>query len=271
MIDPQRQWAIQIDVTNACTRACSNCTRFVGHRESFVMEPAVFQQAAEALADFPTSSPPVAGIDHKVVGIIGGEPLIHPRFTELAEIFSRAIPNRENRGLWTGLQWQKTRYAELIERVFGYVNNNRHDTECRHSPILVAVSDVVEDSMVWRNMIGACWLQQLWSATVTPKGFFFCEIAGTMDLLFDGPGGLPVEPGCWRRPLTDFQEQINRWCPRCGVPLNLRGRIDHEEVDDVSHTNLEALAESPRIKAGKYVLHERLDGETTTEPWRYLG
>lgn len=271
MIPPCEQWAIQVDITNVCTRQCSNCTRFVGHHpRPFFMEIEAFEQAARALADFPAESPPTDRVANKVIGILGGEPLLHPQFAELAEILEAAIPCRDNRGLWTGLRWQKTRHADLIRRVFGYINNNRHNTECRHSPILVAVADVVADEDERRRLIDACWLQRLWSATISPKGFFFCEVAGAMDLLFDGPGGLPVEPGCWRRPLADFREQIERWCPRCGIPLNLRGRLDHEDIDDVSRTNLEALRESPRVRARRYVLHEGVEGETTDKPWRYL-
>lgn len=271
MIDPQRQWAIQIEVTNACNRACSNCTRFVGHlRRQFHVTLDQFAIAVDALKDFPAWSTPTDRVAHKVIGMIGGEPLLHPQFAALAAIMAEAIPVREHRGLWTGLEWQKTVYADLIRHTFGYVNNNQHDQECRHSPILVAVADVVEDVRRQKKLIEQCWLQEMWSATITPKGFFFCEVAGAMDLLFDGPGGLPVEPGCWRRPLADFQEQIDRWCWRCGVPLNLAGRLDSECVDDLSPTNLAALEKSPRVQAGRYELHLTLDTTVTPTPWRYL-
>ena len=271
MIDPQCQWAIQIEVTNACTRACSNCTRFVGHHpKPFFVTVDEFRRDASALSDFPSQSPPAVHSPLKVVGMIGGEPLLHPQFAELAEIMADEIPDHEHRGLWTGLRWESTKYADLIRRTFGVINNNRHDSECRHSPILVAVADVIEDPFERQRLIDDCWLQRTWSATITPRGFFFCEVAGSLDLLFDGPGGLLVEPGCWRRPLADFQEQIDWACNRCGIPLNMRGRIDHEDMDDVSRTNLEKLADSPRVKAGQYVLHDRVDAETVEQPWRYL-
>lgn len=268
MIDPQEQWALQIDVTNACTRACSNCTRFVGHAEPFFMTVNCYRRAVEALADFPTDSPTTDRVKHKMVGMIGGEPLIHPEFRELVAVLRETIPNREHRGLWTGLRWQRTKYASLIQETFGYVNNNQHNTDCVHSPVLVSISDVIADPEERRRIIDNCWLQRMWSGTITPKGFFFCEVAGAMDLLFDGPGGLPVEPGCWRRPIADFGDQIERWCNRCGVPLNLQGRRDSEDVDDISQSNLDALRGSVRVRAGRYVPFS--GGEETSEPWRYL-
>ncbi|WP_455387476.1 hypothetical protein [Petrachloros mirabilis] len=269
LIDPQNQWALQIDVTNACNRGCSNCTRFVGHHaKPFFMSVETYAEAVQALRDFPVESPVHEVVENKVVGMLGGEPLLHPEFPELVKVLVQTIPRKEHRGLWTGLEWKKTKYAELIRDAFGFVNNNTHRTECRHSPILVSISDVIEDREERRQLIENCWLQKLWSGTITPKGFFFCEVAGAWDLLLDGPGGLPVEPGCWRRPLADFQGQIDRWCSRCGVPMNLLGRLDEERIDDISPSNLIALGDSPRIQDGQYLLYS---GRAVDEkPWEYL-
>jgi hypothetical protein len=203
-----------------------------------------------------------------MVGVIGGEPLMHPEFKGLCEIMADAVPKRRNRGLWTGLPWQSTGYASLIKDTYGHVHKNLHNTECRHSPVLVAVRDAVPDERERQELIKQCWVQNRWCGTVTPKGLFFCEVAGAMDWVMQGPGGLPIEPGCWQRPLGDFQEQIDRWCPGCGLPLNLRGRLDYEEMDDISQSNLEALEDSPRIKAGRYVPYTSPLAACLT-PWRY--
>jgi hypothetical protein len=268
----KRQWVVQIDVTNACNRACSNCTRLIGHTdETFYMDPDYFRHTVKCLRRFPTHSPPSLYVDvpNKMLGMIGGEPLMHPQFEELAKIMEEEIPCREHRGLWTGFVWQRTRFAELIERVFGYVNNNTHSTECYHSPILVAIKDVVPDEATRKSLISNCWLQKMWAGTVTPKGLFFCEVAGAFDFVMKGPGGLPVTEDCWERPLSDFQEQIDRWCQGCGVPLQLKGRRDTEEVDDISLSNLALLSESSRIKVRKYNLVTGLQ-ERTGKPWEYL-
>ncbi len=271
MIDPRDQWAIQIEVTNACQRKCSNCTRMLRHVERpFFVTTDHFARCVDAIKDFPTASPPSATTPRSLVGMIGGEPLFHPHFADLAGIMAGKIPNRQHRGLWTGLDWKQSQYAAIIGDTFGYVNNNQHNSECRHTPVLVAISDVVADAAQRAQLIDKCWLQCRWSSTVTPNGFFFCEVAGAMDVVFNGPGGLPIEPGCWERPLEDFREQINRWCPRCGIPMNLRARLDTEEVDDISPGNLELLQDSPGVRAGEYVLYGGGGGETTDTPWRYL-
>jgi len=228
-----------------------------------------FARAADALSTFPSGSPPpIHKVANKVIGIIGGEPLLHPEFPQICAMFASIIPDRKHRGLWTGLHWQHTTHADIIREVFGYVNNNTHDGIVRHSPILVAIQDVIKDPKEQRKLIDNCWLQKTWSGTITPKGFFFCEVAGAMDMLFDGPGGLPVTPECWQAPISAFEDQIQRWCYRCGVPLNLLGRIDKENTDDITPSNLAILQESPRVKDGHYVTYEGLP--KSTDPWRYM-
>jgi len=276
MIPNTQQWAIQIDVTNVCGKSCSNCTRMLAHaRERFVMDVATFSKAVSACRDFLVDSEPDRLGRHKVLGIIGGEPLLHPQFSTLCQIMLEQIPDKRQRGLWTSLDWQKSKHAEIIAETFGYFNVNRHDRECRHQPVLAAVQEL-EPERMW-DLIRACPLQEEWASNITPRGAFFCEVAGSFDMVFSGPGGKPIEPGWWDRPLSDFEDQIQRWCPRCGVCVPWKqGRLDCEEVDDITPRNLADLTQlgSPRAVAGKVALCTQSSyakGEQGTwKPLRYL-
>jgi hypothetical protein len=96
-----------------------------------------------------------------------------------------------------------------------------------------------------------CWIQNEWSATITPKGCFFCEVAGALDMLFDGPGGWRIEKGWWKRKPKDFGDQLH-WCEICGFALDTFTRDADEETDDVSpsvYGMLEKL-NSPKFKSG---------------------
>src|SRR5262245_29339799 len=106
MIRPSQAWAQQIDVTNACHLTCSNCTRLLGHaKRRFTMTTKEFEQSVISLKNFPKNSEPCPKGRRKVVGIIGGEPTLHPDFPELVDIMIRHIPEARYRGLWTSRDW----------------------------------------------------------------------------------------------------------------------------------------------------------------------
>jgi hypothetical protein len=259
------------------------------------MSPDCLRKAVASVKDFPYDSEPCPpGLEttgrRKTVWLIGGEPLLHPEFPELVGIMIEAIPDVQHRGLGTSLDWQTGShpkwgpYRTQVERLVGpnpthnarrdpgrgYLNWNPHSEAqaVEHQPILVASADAVPDERERWELIEQCWLQHIWSSGLTPKGFFFCEVAGQFDTIFDGPGGLPFEPGVWKgdlwferdengvpRPKGKFAEQIERWCPRCGACLPLAGRRDAESRDDISPMNLEALRAlgSPRVRKGDFV------------------
>src|SRR5215471_826199 len=204
---------IQIDVTNACHLTCSNCTRFCGHhKRPFFMDMPTFRRAVDSLIDFPG-----------MVGIMGGEPLLHPDFAEMAVYLRDTIRDRRRRGLWSTVPRHKTAHAALIREVFGHLNLNDHSAaHILHQPVLVSSEELVPDPRERAALIDNCWIQMMWSASITPKGAFFCEVAAAMSHLFGGSDGWPVVPGWWRRKPSDFASQRNEYCNRCGcaVPLN---------------------------------------------------
>jgi hypothetical protein len=77
LISPADQWCIEIDVTNACPHACANCTRFTCLvPKPFTMDLPTFQRAVDSMEGY-------AG----VLGIMGGEPTLHPHFGDLIEYY----------------------------------------------------------------------------------------------------------------------------------------------------------------------------------------
>lgn len=287
MIPPRDQWCIQIEITNACQRACANCTRLIGHGRSFYLGRWEFLQALHALREF-VDLPPDRQGRRRVVGVMGGEPLYHPQFVDFCQLMRQELPEKSSRGLWTGLDWQLHPAADAIEDTFGYINNPRKDqVDCYHQPVLVASQDVVSHLEARQELQAQCWLQEHWSSSIGPKGFFFCEVAGALAWIFDGPQGLPVTPSCWRHDLCAYQEQL-AWCDRCGICLydrqagrmvapGLTCRRDKDRIDDVSQSNLSALEAlgSRRIAAGQYQAYDPIQHEgqpyQTQPPWKYTG
>lgn len=258
---------IQIEVTNSCSLQCSNCTRFVGHHpKPFFMDLAMVERAIRSLEGYPGQ-----------IGIMGGEPTLHPQFKEICELMQKLAPNRRQRSLWTnGLRWEE--YKDIINETFDadhIIYNDHKDAEVgKHQPLLIAAEEILADrELMWR-LIGNCWVQWRWGASITPKGGFFCEVAAAQDYLFNGPGGYELEPGWWNKNPNEFLDQVKRYCPRCSAAVPME-RVDaHVAYDVVSEevaAKLKALG-SPKFLRGDYKLFtkkltEQEIEETVREGW----
>ena len=271
MRSPKDMQIIQIDITNACVHSCSNCTRFCGHhKKPFMMDFDTFKNAVDSLADFSGT-----------VGIIGGEPTLHPEFEKfvgyirdkrvnesvqhlrrpvedmLSYIRKNMCPKEARVGLWSSLNTGYYKHFEVINDTFKKQLLNDHDNTCLHQALLMPRKELGISDEEWLVKRDACWIQNTWSATITPKGAFFCEVAGAMDMLFNGPGGWPVEPGWWQRTPEEFGEQL-QWCEMCSGCLDVPKRISNDERDDVTVGMFERLKEigSPKARNGGCLVHD---------------
>jgi organic radical activating enzyme len=99
---------IQIELTSACVLKCSNCTQFCGsHRAPFFLGEAEFQAAIDSLVEYATRH-------NGIVGLIGGEPLLHPKFAEFCIYAAGRIP-RANLGIFSTFPPKFSKYRELID------------------------------------------------------------------------------------------------------------------------------------------------------------
>jgi hypothetical protein len=268
MKSPADMKIIQIEITNACPKRCSNCTRFCGHHvEPFYMDFETFKRAVDSMKGF-----------DGIVGIMGGEPTIHPEFEKFVRYFRENfgyddfstacyeptsdfvnhilandyhIDYSNQRGLWTSVNNKYYEHFELIQDTFGYQLVNDHSNASMHTTLMATRKELGIPDDEWIKMRDNCWVQNLWSASITPKGAFFCEVAASLDILFDGPGGWPIEPGWWKRKPAEFKEQL-KWCEMCSAALPMPKRDARQEVDDMSPVWKEKLVqiESPKLKKG---------------------
>ncbi len=282
MRSPADMIIIEIDITNACEHSCSNCTRMCGHhKKPFFMGFDTFKKAVDSLAEFPNT-----------IGVIGGEPTLHPEFERFAnyvkekriitdiKLAREPIVNMQGYqqffgGGWTGrnavllssLNNSYYKHFETINDTFTRQLLNDHNNECLHQALLMSRKELGISDEEWIKKRNACWVQNTWSATITPKGAFFCEVAGALDMLFDGPGGWPIEPGWWRRKPEEFGEQLE-WCEICGGCLDVPKRLSNEERDDVTPEIFDRLKKigSPKALGGRCVVHDPKDYEKFKDP-----
>jgi hypothetical protein len=237
---------VQIEVCDDCCNLCSNCTRFVGHKKPFFMSFEIFKSAIDSLINYP-----------KMIGFQGGEPLLHPYFEDFCNYASSKIP-KERLGLWTTLPKGYEYYREIIVNTFGHIFINDHTRDdIYHHPPLVSIEEVVKDKDEMWYYIDHCWAQESWSASINPKGAYFCERAAAFAMLYDGPNGWPIIDGWWKKTRKDYTEQIEYFCPKCGMACPLHRRASTQKIDDISPYHYEKLKNvSRKIENGLYKIND---------------
>jgi len=264
----EKRRTIHIEITNACNLACSNCTRFVGHhRKPYLMTLDEVTKSITSLIDFPGN-----------VGIMGGEPTAHPNFLDIINILEKLIVDKSRRGLWTdGYKFKK--YRSEINRVFFAENivYNSHDDgiDDFHQPLLIHPNDLSLSKAEHAKYVSECWIQKRWSASITPKGGFFCEVAAAQDMLFDGPGGYALTNDWWNKTPSEFSDQVDRYCKNCSACIPLPKVSALEKVDYVSQTNLKKLMDIGSPKLAKNLIKEvnidfyKSANEINERPWEH--
>ncbi len=251
---------IQIEITNACLHSCSNCTRFCGHHyQPYYMSFEKFKQAIDSMEGYPN-----------MTGFMGGEPLLHPHFEKFCAYALMKIP-RDQLGLWSCFPPGYEKYRETICKTFGNIFLNDHSrNDIYHCPVLVGAEEMISHRARMFMLINECWLQNSWSASINPKGAFFCEIAAAMSILFDTDKSWKVEKEWWMRTPKDFTEQMEEYCPKCGCAMPLTRRLSIDGRDDISPKNLERLkGKSRKIEKGLYVISDCLPQTVVEEMASY--
>lgn len=244
---------LQIHTTNACVLQCSGCTHLCGHhKQPYMMSLEYFKKVIDSLVGYP-----------KMIGFIGGEPLLVPWFAEEARYARSKFP-REQLGLWSvfpeGEKFKQHR--EVICECFGNILLNDHTRgDIMHAPVLMASGEFFADPRDAYAVADQCWVQNSWSPGVTNKGAFFCEVAGELDQLFDGPGGWDItEPGWWKRATKDYTEQIERSCLKCGCAIPFKRRSSQDDKCDISEGNFKILkGKSRKVDNGQVYVHPQVE------------
>ena len=228
---------IQIEITNHCIRKCSNCTRFVGFVDPYFMDFELFKQAVDSMVGY-----------SKMIGFQGGEPLLHPQFEEMCKYARSKFP-KDQLGLWSTFPKGYEYYREIIVETFEHVFLNDHSRDdIYHHPVLTGIEEIILDKNMMWHYIDHCWAQESWSASINPKGAFFCEIAASFAMLFpeEDSKAWSIEPGWWWRIPKDFTAQMEQWCPRCGMAAKLQTRSSNDGRNDISPKNIERMKLIPK-------------------------
>lgn len=315
---PYRGGVIQVHVTRACDKACYGCTQGsnLGGRTTFI-----------SVENFTAILDSLKGY-WGVVGIFGGNPAMHPRFEDLCAVLREKFP-KDQCGLWCNNPLTPEKGAAMRATFDPAVSNlNTHlDTlaarnfqswwpesrpfgqyqDSRHSPVYVAMKDVVADEGERWELISNCDINRHWSAMAAewrgrPRAWF-CEIAGAQSILhqdepdypdtgldptlrYDRDGSpltnsagepLRVDAGLrwWELPMQAFAGQVRKHCHECGVPLRGHGELamsaEADAKEQVSATHEAIFRPKRRGRAVELVTVRDQLGAPLAKMTDYLG
>ncbi len=204
-----------------------------------------------------------------MIGIMGGEPTLHPMFKEIVSLlpnlgtpdykpirdfsgYRTARLSRINHrvGLWTSLGDKYYEHFEAIQDTFPYQCINDHSHKGEHITLLASYKELGFTGDEFRRYRDDCWVQREWSASITPKGAFFCEVAGALDMLYDGAGGWDLDSDWWKKQPDEFGEQL-KWCEVCSACLpvpKVEARLGVDLVTQAHADKLKALGSKKKIE-----------------------
>jgi hypothetical protein len=186
------------------------------------------------------------------IGIIGGEPLLHPEFARMCELIRGKFPSTKM-GLWTSGGRNYQELLPLINRTFGFVAFNEHNEEqlrtCRHQPLTIAIKDVIPDEYLRKTLIDDCWVQRTWCPTINHFGAYFCEVAAAQDVLLnEGENAWPVEPGWWKKAPVQFKDQVDKFCDNCGMAIPMERELIRKKTEKFSTSLLKEFRKKNLMK-----------------------
>lgn len=263
-------WLCHIDITNICGNGCAYCTRYDRHirkDQRYSMDLDFFEKAILSLEGF-----------RGKIGIMGGEPIYHPKFEELCLRLQDLLPpeKRKRIMIWVsdGALYRE-KYVDLIAETFGKIASfNEHNEEQieaqQHQPSTIAIGEVVAPGPYREELIYDCWVQKIWCPSITNKGAFFCEVAASLDTILDGPGGYEVEPEWWKRTPGEFQDQVDRYCLHCGMAVPMSRQYLKDRAEKMTPGLLSMLKSHnlPGLGKGSVEIFDRKLGKEEIEEAR---
>ena len=227
---------IEIDITWQCNLTCFDCNRCCGEA------PTTERMSVDQIARFIAESKR-CGNPWRVIRVLGGEPTVHPDFTEIMHLlidYKRSLHNTdEDFGLvvyTNGLTEKSLQLVDDLAAEVEVINTMKERGQVRHIGHFMAspvdLRDPVDDDFTM-----ACTQATACGIGLTPYGYYQCPIAGSIDRIFGrnlGRQSLPDKS-------DDMFDLMKEFCKHCGF-----FDMDDESVF-VSHENTTLLTERPIV------------------------
>ena len=178
------------------------------------------------------------------IGIIGGEPTLHPEFEAICHLLLNKAP-RSRYGLWTYGGERFNEYKSLIDKTFGLLAYNEHNEKqkqtCKHQPATVAIGEAVPDKELRDKLIDNCWVQLNWCPSIAQNKAYFCEVAYGIDRLFELDAGWDADYNWFMKVPDEFKDQVDSYCHLCGMAIPMERQLLNDKKELITPQLLEMM------------------------------
>lgn len=237
--DHLNQKPINILITNVCDLACGGCHQHCGRipkdKLFFIDEVELKWVIDWILAHTKASS----------IGILGGEPTIHPKYNAFLDLF-RTYKGKTHFTIFTNNRLK----VYNVEENINYYIAPKDNPEDRFVPTLVAPVDVYGEQdkiWYWHNLTKKhCYMWSNCNSLIIQKRAYLCEASGAIDTLTGENHGWELKWGenAFDHSEEEISEQASHFCYRCAwcLPDDVKDKF-HQRISDstlvtISNINL---------------------------------
>lgn len=199
---------LEIDLNYTCTLKCAGCNRSIDKAPSD--ERISLEQIQQLINESVRSNYRWSGIR-----ILGGEPTLHPQFREIIDMLR---------------EYKKTHlpYMRITVISNGYTEHTREMLKNLPHTVLVentaktsnadrdfdvfSVAPVDEPDHKNSDFRNGCWIMQGLGMGLTPRGYYYCVIAGNVDRIFNFGLARDTIPG----KDDPMHDEMQKLCALCG-------------------------------------------------------
>jgi len=277
-----KAWFCHIEVTNYCEKTCVYCSRWTRHLRKdqyFYMTLDEIDFALETL--MPKKKSAMEWPNR--IGIIGGEPTLHPEFEDICKLLLKRGP-KSRYGLWTYGGKIFNENKGLIDKTFGLLAYNEHNENqqqtCKHQPATVAIGEAVKDEKLQKKLIDNCWVQLNWCPSIAQNKAYFCEVGYGIDRLFDLNAGWPLDYNWFTKVPGDFDDQVDSYCHLCGMAVPMERQLLNDKKELITPKLLDCMkrkglkytgSNSVNIFEDTFTLEQIKENLKTWDPRNYRG
>ncbi len=198
---------IEIDLTYRCNLRCRNCNRSCAQAPSRrdITIGQIEAYIKESIA---------SGRSWDRIRLLGGEPTLHPSFSQIVEMLRHyRFFNNPNLRIVVCTNGYGPRVGRALESLPGDIevkNTWKGSRQRLFRPFNIAPVD--RSYLRWSEFSCGCRILEECGLGLTPRGYYPCAVAGSIDRVFGFGRGRDKLPG----PTDTMQGDLNLFCRLCG-------------------------------------------------------